>query len=141
MPSRERKTSRRAPTKPLPEQEWRGNVLFDTLKRWFGGGKTAEEKAPANPAKKSAVPEHVATLKDLEGFVDYVVKALVDVPEEVNVTTEDGENDTRVIKIKCRKEDTGKIIGKKGKTIIALRSLVGGAAGRLQERVTVEVVD
>ena len=38
-------------------------------------------------------------------------------------------------------EDTGKIIGKKGKTIIALRSLVGGAAGRLQERVTVEVVD
>lgn len=117
-------------------------MLFDTLKRWFGGGKTAEETAPANaPAKKSAVPEHVATLKDLEGFVDYVVKALVDVPEEVNVTTEDGENDTRVIKIKCRKEDTGKIIGKKGKTIIALRSLVGGAAGRLQERVTVEVVD
>ena len=117
-------------------------MLFDTLKRWFGGGKTAEEKAPVNaPAKKSAVPEHVATLKDLEGFVDYVVKALVDVPEEVNVTTEDGENDTRVIKIKCRKEDTGKIIGKKGKTIIALRSLVGGAAGRLQERVTVEVVD
>lgn len=116
-------------------------MLFDTLKRWFGGGKSAEEKATATPAKKSAVPEHVATLKDLEGFVDYVVKALVDVPEEVNVTTEDGENDTRVIKIKCRKEDTGKIIGKKGKTIIALRSLVGGAAGRLQERVTVEVVD
>ena len=116
-------------------------MLFDTLKRWFGGGKSAEEKAPATPAKKSAVPEHVATLKDLEGFVDYVVKALVDVPEEVNVTTEDGENDTRVIKIKCRKEDTGKIIGKKGKTIIALRSLVGGAAGRLQDRVTVEVVD
>jgi len=38
-------------------------------------------------------------------------------------------------------EVTNKIIGKKGKTIIALRSLVGGAAGRLQERVTVEVVD
>ena len=59
----------------------------------------------------------------------------------VRVTTENGENDTRVIRIYCRKEDTGKIIGKKGKTIIALRSLVGGAAGRLQERVTVEVVD
>ena len=73
--------------------------------------------------------------------MEYVVKALVDVPDEVKVTTEDGENDTRVIRIYCRKEDTGKIIGKKGKTIIALRSLVGGAAGRLQERVTVEVVD
>ena len=82
-----------------------------------------------------------ATLQDLEGFVEYVVKALVDDPESVKVTTEDGENSVKVIKIACRKEDTGKIIGKKGKTIIALRSLVGGAAGRLQERVTVEVVD
>ncbi len=117
-------------------------MFFDALKKIFGGGKSAEGQASVgSSAKKSAAPEHVATLKDLEGFVEYVVKALVDVPDEVKVTTEDGENDTRVIRIYCRKEDTGKIIGKKGKTIIALRSLVGGAAGRLQERVTVEVVD
>ena len=74
-------------------------MFFDALKKIFGG-KTAEE-SPAGGAssKKSAVPGHVATLKDLEGFVEYVVKALVDVPEEVRVTTEDGENDTRVIRI------------------------------------------
>ena len=106
----------------------------------FGAGKGEDEKS-ASVSSKSGTPERVATLSDLEGFVEYVVKALVDAPEEVKVTTEDGENSTRVIKIACRKEDTGKIIGKKGKTIIALRSLVGGAAGRLQERVTVEVVD
>lgn len=117
-------------------------MFFDTLKKIFGGGKSAEGQAAAGSSgKRSAVPEHVVTLKDLEGFVEYVVKALVDVPDEVKVSTEDGENGTRVIRIYCRKEDTGKIIGKKGKTIIALRSLVGGAAGRLQERVTVEVVD
>jgi len=104
----------------------------------FGAGNKETEKSAA--ALKNA-PERVATLQDLEGFVEYVVKALVDDPEEVKVTTEEGENSTCVIKIACRKEDTGKIIGKKGKTIIALRSLVGGAAGRLQERVTVEVVD
>ncbi len=116
-------------------------MFFDALKKIFGGGKSNDAASAGSSAKKSAVPEHVATLKDLEGFVEYVVKALVDVPEEVKVMTEDAGNDTRVIKICCRKEDTGKIIGKKGKTIIALRSLVGGAAGRLQERVTVEVVD
>ena len=42
---------------------------------------------------------------------------------------------------KASKEDIGKIIGKRGKTIMAIRSLVSGAAGRLKKRVTVEVVD
>ena len=46
-----------------------------------------------------------------------------------------------MIKIVCRPGDRGKIIGKKGKTIMALRSLVAGAAGRLQDRVMVEVMD
>ena len=112
-------------------------MFFKTLMGLFGGGSKDAEK----PASASKTPERVATLQDLEGFVEYVVKALVDDPDSVKVTTEDGENSVKVIKIACRKEDTGKIIGKKGKTIIALRSLVGGAAGRLQERVTVEVVD
>lgn len=103
----------------------------------FGGG----NKEAGKPESSSKTPERVATLQDLEGFVEYVVKALVDDPDSVKVTTEDGENSVKVIRVACRKEDTGKIIGKKGKTIIALRSLVGGAAGRLQERVTVEVMD
>ena len=111
--------------------------LKKTLMGLFGGGNKDAEK----DASSSKTPERVATLQDLEGFVEYVVKALVDDPDSVKVTTEDGENSVKVIKIACRKEDTGKIIGKKGKTIIALRSLVAGAAGRLQERVTVEVID
>ena len=79
-------------------------------------------------------------LKDLEDFVNYVVTALVDYPDEVHVTTKT-ENNENVIWISCRKEDTGKIIGKKGKTIIALRALVASAAGRMQNRVKVEVAD
>ena len=79
-------------------------------------------------------------LKDLEDFVNYVVTALVDFPDEVQVTTKT-ENNENVIWISCRKEDTGKIIGKKGKTIIALRALVASAAGRMQNRVKVEVAD
>ena len=52
-------------------------------------------------------------------------------------TREDGS----VLKIDCRKEDIGKIVGKRGKTIMAIRSLVSGAAGRMRQRVSVEVVD
>lgn len=80
------------------------------------------------------------SLSDLQGFVEYVAKSLVDAPEEVRVNLETRE-DGSVLKIDCRKEDIGKIVGKRGKTIMAIRSLVSGAAGRMRQRVSVEVVD
>jgi predicted RNA-binding protein YlqC (UPF0109 family) len=80
------------------------------------------------------------SLRDLEGFVDYVVKALVDYPAEVSVSTVSSA-DGATIQISCRKSDIGKIVGKHGKTIMAIRSLVSGAAGRQGRRVSVEVLD
>ncbi len=120
-------------------------VVIKALMKLFGGGHSGDEdkkSVSAAPAASDSGNSNLrpVTLKDLEGFVDYVVRALVDNPDEVKVVTEtDGE--VKVIKISCRKEDTGKIIGKKGKTIIALRALVAGAAGRMQDRVSVEVMD
>jgi predicted RNA-binding protein YlqC (UPF0109 family) len=98
----------------------------------FGGG-SSSESAPAKPASTGGV-------KDLENFVDYVVKSLVDFPDEVRVISEDNDGST-MIKVLCRKEDIGKIVGKRGKTIMAIRSLVSGAAGRMQKKVSVEVPD
>lgn len=108
----------------------------------FGGGHSNDEKksVPAASAEAKNSNLRPVALKDLEDFVDYVVRALVDNPDEVKIMTET-DGDVKVIKISCRKEDTGKIIGKKGKTIIALRALVAGAAGRMQDRVSVEVMD
>jgi len=121
-------------------------VVFKSLMRFFGGASEEPAKVSpkasateANGAEKSGSGK-VSSLKDLEAFVNYVVKALVDSPDEVRIVTEQ-EGEGKIIKITCRKEDIGKIVGKKGKTIIALRSLVGGAASRLQERVSVEVID
>ena len=117
-------------------------MVIKALMRFFGGGSSEPKQAAASTATASErKPSSGKTsIKDLEAFVDYVVKALVDNPEDVKIVTEP-EGDGKVIKITCRKEDVGKIVGKKGKTIIALRSLVGGAASRLQEKVSVEVVD
>ncbi|HJO95013.1 MAG TPA: KH domain-containing protein [Victivallales bacterium] len=77
---------------------------------------------------------------DILGFVDYVVRALVDNPGEVKVEINDMSNG-QVINIHCRQTDIGKIIGKNGKTIMAIRSLVTGAASRLNQQINVEVVD
>ena len=104
-------------------------MLKALLKFFTGGG----DDAPAKPVASAATA-------DLIGFVEYVAKALVDAPDDVHVTREDRE-DGFTLKIDCRKEDIGKIVGKRGKTIMAIRSLVSGAAGRLHQRVSVEVVD
>ena len=117
----------------------------------FGGGSTesavreeknaasARKDSPASP-KSSSSRARAVDMSDLEGFVEFVAKALVDYPDEVCVRSEQTP-DGKMIKIFCRAGDRGKIIGKKGKTIMALRSLVAGAAGRTRERISVEVPD
>lgn len=104
--------------------------MLKALLKFFTGG----------DAKTTTVSKAGAVQADLAGFVEYVAKALVDAPDEVHVTREDRE-DGFALKIDCRREDIGKIVGKRGKTIMAIRSLVSGAAGRMHQRVSVEVVD
>jgi predicted RNA-binding protein YlqC (UPF0109 family) len=99
--------------------------LFDMLKK---------STAPASGSSNSDA------ISDLEHFVDYVVRALVDAPEQVAVTTVPEDKFT-VIQVTCAKEDIGKIIGKNGKTISAIRALVNGAGKRFEKELTVEVLD
>lgn len=95
----------------------------------FGGGKPSGSPAGSD-----------GSLRQLESFVDYVVKALVDHPDEVSLATVENA-DGATIQVRCCKEDIGKIVGKRGKTIMAIRSLVSGAAGRQHKRVSVDVMD
>ena len=108
--------------------------MFKALLKLFGFGKSG---AGCCCGCKSAGDDKV---RELEHFVDYVVRQLVDYPDEVSVSTEAGDNGA-VIRIRCRKEDIGKVVGKRGKTVMAIRSLVSGAAGRIQRRISVEVAD
>ena len=104
--------------------------MLGFLKKLFSGG---DSELGYNPKPTGGV-------EDLESFVKYVVTNLVDKPQVVNVQSEQREK-VLVIKVTCQKEDVGKIIGKNGKTIEAIRSLVNGAAGRLGTRANVEVAD
>lgn len=92
------------------------------------------------PEQTSEKVEMTDGVKDLEHFVDYVVRALVDAPENVSVETVEGERGT-TIQVSCAKEDIGKIIGKNGKTISAIRALVNGAGKRFEKDLSVEVLD
>lgn len=117
--------------------------MLEALLKWFGVGGEESKKSGSSPrksGKREKASGSVQNIGDMVGFVGYVTKLLVDYPDEVKVDTVEKDGDC-VIQISCRKEDIGKVVGKKGKTIMAIRSLVSGAAGRLQKRISVEVLD
>ncbi|MGN0880535.1 MAG: KH domain-containing protein [Oligosphaeraceae bacterium] len=88
----------------------------------------------------TSLPLEPADLAGLEDFVGYVARNLVDNPDAVSVSIVEKER-ISVIQIRCEKKDIGKIIGKNGKTIAAIRLLVSGAGGRMGLRLTVDVLD
>ena len=98
----------------------------------LGGSRQAE-------SRKAVMPVNVEA-GDLQGFVEFVVKSLVDHPEEMEIIPEQND-DLCALSIRCHKDDRGKIIGKRGKTITAIRALVSSAAGRQHKRVSVDVLD
>jgi len=76
----------------------------------------------------------------MKEFIEYVVKALVDRPEEVSVTQIDGEK-TVIFELRCNESDIGKVIGKQGRTIKAIRTLLGSAAAKANIRAMLEIIE
>jgi len=76
-------------------------------------------------------------MKDL---VLYIAKALVDNPGDVQVNEVKGEKST-VLELKVSESDRGKIIGKEGRIIKAIRTIVNSASAKLDKRSTVEILE
>ncbi|MEC1260844.1 KH domain-containing protein [Bacillus swezeyi] len=76
----------------------------------------------------------------LEELIVSLVKPLVDHPDDIQVFKE--ENPQRMIfRLSVNKEDTGKIIGKKGRTARAIRSVVFAAGAQSSKKVQLEIAD
>ena len=76
----------------------------------------------------------------MKEFIEYAVKELVDFPNEVDVRQVDGDK-TVVFELRLNKTDIGKVIGKRGRTIQALRTLVNSAGGKPVKRAMVEIIE
>ena len=76
-------------------------------------------------------------MKDL---ITKIVKALVDQPEEVSVN-EIGSSHTTVLEVRVAKPDMGKIIGKRGRTAQAIRTILSAAGGKTRKRHILEIVE
>jgi predicted RNA-binding protein YlqC (UPF0109 family) len=73
-------------------------------------------------------------------LIDYVVRALVERPEEVSITEKPGERMT-TFELSVHPDDRGRVIGKSGQTIHALRSIVAAAATVQGINATVDVAE
>ena len=76
----------------------------------------------------------------MKELISNIAQALVDHPEMVSVTEVEGEN-TSVLKLSVAKSDLGIVIGKKGNTARALRTLLNAAAGKVKKRYILEIIE
>ncbi len=76
--------------------------------------------------------------KDVRELCEYLVLGLVDEPDQVNVTVE-MTDDAIVLRIYVAPDDRGKVIGKGGRVVRAIRSVVRAGAVKSGRRVLVEV--
>lgn len=75
---------------------------------------------------------------NLKELVEFMAKALVDNPEEVEVREIVGEQ-TTVVELKVSKEDLGKVIGKQGRTARSMRTILNAASTKLNRRSVLQI--
>ena len=74
---------------------------------------------------------------DVRMLAEHIAKSLVDAPEQVFVEQLDGD----VIELEVAESDTGKVIGRQGRTVRAMRAVLSAAGVRAHKRYTLEVVE
>jgi predicted RNA-binding protein YlqC (UPF0109 family) len=68
------------------------------------------------------------------------IEALVDQPDQVKVTEIEG-GQTVILELSVAKSDMGKVIGKKGRNALALRTILSAAGGKARKRYVLEIVE
>ena len=77
----------------------------------------------------------------MEDLLEYLARALVDEPDRVEVEGFDEDDGTIVLELHVAEADAGKVIGRGGRTVAALRTVMKAAGTRDGHRVLVDVVD
>ena len=76
----------------------------------------------------------------MKALIQYIAQALVDHPEQVEVQ-EIKAQQTLVLELMVAKEDLGKVIGKKGRTAQAMRTILSCASAKEKLRAVLEIIE
>jgi uncharacterized protein len=72
-------------------------------------------------------------------FVEALVKSVVEHPDQIEVQEEE-EMGTRTFYIRCAPDDVGKVIGKSGRVVSAIRCVVSAVAAKSRERAFIKIL-
>ncbi len=76
----------------------------------------------------------------MKEFLEFVIRQLVEFPDEM-ILTESVNGKNVVFRLALRQTDVGRIIGRNGQTIQAIRALLSSSASRHDQRATLEILE
>jgi uncharacterized protein len=76
----------------------------------------------------------------MQEFLDFVLRQLVDHPDDIILTKHEAPRKV-VFKLRLRKTDIGKVVGKHGQTLTAIRGLLNAASSRHGQRAFLDIVE
>lgn len=76
----------------------------------------------------------------MKNFVVNILKTLANHPDDVTVSDLDGAQ-TMIFEVRCNSDDMGRFIGRNGKTIGAIRTLLGVLAAKQRKKALLEIVE
>ncbi len=76
----------------------------------------------------------------MKELIELIIKGIVDSPDKVEINEILGEK-TSIFEVRVDSDDIGKVIGKQGRNIKSIRTIVNAAAQKDDKRVVIEIVD
>ncbi|HEY7746132.1 MAG TPA: KH domain-containing protein [Desulfuromonadales bacterium] len=77
----------------------------------------------------------------MKELIEFIAKSLVEHPEAVTISEEQGEDGSILVKLAAAQDDMGRIIGKQGRTAKAMRTLLNAKATRVNKRATLQIME
>ena len=76
----------------------------------------------------------------MKELIMHIAQSIVDRPEEVFVT-EVGGDSIHMFELRVAREDTGKVIGRQGRTAKAMRTILAAVSSKNRKRAVLEIID
>lgn len=79
--------------------------------------------------------------EDIAGLVEAIVRPLIEFPDELQIDASETDDGAILVELRVNEDDAGKVIGRQGRVIKAVRTLARAAAARNGMPVEVELID
>ena len=79
--------------------------------------------------------------EDIVALVDAIVRPLIEFEDDLEIAASDAEDGSILVEVRVHEDDAGKVIGRQGRVIKAIRTLARAAASRTNTHVEVELLD